>query len=286
MLYLFLFESFCILIGFSSFLSIFLFYKQSRKRSALYLSQFYLGIFLILMNDWFYTVSTQLPEADQYKFIIFYSIFTTPSLFFIIWGMLLFLFSIFGREITTRLKVLIITLCIVFTTLSVLIRYMFILPFILLVLFTIPYAIRNYKNIGEKMVRKGLKGVVILTILHTPVFLFYFIGDNHSIVIIWHNLYLLTLSIGSISFGLKYFLREPYLENNKPTEFFINKFSITEREVEIISRIILGEKTKDIADKLCISPKTVTNHISNIYIKTEVKSRVQLINQLNNNSVV
>ena len=37
---------------------------------------------------------------------------------------------------------------------------------------------------------------------------------------------------------------------------------------------------KEIADKLCISVNTVNNHIANIFSKTEVRSRIDLLNLL------
>ncbi len=55
---------------------------------------------------------------------------------------------------------------------------------------------------------------------------------------------------------------------------------LTEREWEIVGLLGRGLANKQIADKLFISPATVKNHIYNIYQKTGVKSRVELINTL------
>jgi DNA-binding NarL/FixJ family response regulator len=55
---------------------------------------------------------------------------------------------------------------------------------------------------------------------------------------------------------------------------------LTEREWEIVEHLGRGLANKEIADKLCISPATVKNHIYNIYQKTGVKSRVELINMV------
>lgn len=58
------------------------------------------------------------------------------------------------------------------------------------------------------------------------------------------------------------------------------KFEISPREQDIIRKIYNGLSNKEIADKLFISLQTVKDHTHRIYIKTNVKSRVQLINLL------
>ena len=54
------------------------------------------------------------------------------------------------------------------------------------------------------------------------------------------------------------------------------KFKITKREREIINEICKGKTNKQIAEELFISLQTVKDHTHNIFIKTEVKNRVQL----------
>lgn len=59
-------------------------------------------------------------------------------------------------------------------------------------------------------------------------------------------------------------------------EIFIKKYEITPREAEIIKRILLGKKTKEIAYELFISPGTTRNHIQKIFSKTDTHSRIEL----------
>ncbi|MCP5107990.1 MAG: response regulator transcription factor [bacterium] len=59
---------------------------------------------------------------------------------------------------------------------------------------------------------------------------------------------------------------------------FYTRYTITEREQEIIDRLIKGKTNEEIGDELFISTKTVKNNVSNIYKKTRVKNRVQLTN--------
>ena len=55
---------------------------------------------------------------------------------------------------------------------------------------------------------------------------------------------------------------------------------LTNREREIFSLLILNYSTKEIADQLLISEKTVRNHISNVMLKLEVKGRAQAVVEL------
>ncbi len=61
-------------------------------------------------------------------------------------------------------------------------------------------------------------------------------------------------------------------------EEFCRKFEVSPRETDIIREICNGLSNKEISEKLFISLQTVKDHTHRIYIKTNVKSRVQLIN--------
>jgi len=52
---------------------------------------------------------------------------------------------------------------------------------------------------------------------------------------------------------------------------------LTSREVQVLQLLALGTPTKAIAQRLCISPSTVKNHIQNIFSKLKVHSRVQAV---------
>jgi DNA-binding NarL/FixJ family response regulator len=53
-------------------------------------------------------------------------------------------------------------------------------------------------------------------------------------------------------------------------------FGLTSREVEIIAAIREGSSNREIASKLAISEETVKRHLSNIYAKLGVASRLEL----------
>jgi DNA-binding CsgD family transcriptional regulator len=56
---------------------------------------------------------------------------------------------------------------------------------------------------------------------------------------------------------------------------------ISEREKEIIRLVASGLDNRETGKRLFISPKTVKNHMTNIYAKTGARNRVQLVNLLN-----
>jgi DNA-binding CsgD family transcriptional regulator len=66
--------------------------------------------------------------------------------------------------------------------------------------------------------------------------------------------------------------------NSIPYEEFCTRFDISPRESDVIREICNGLSNKEISDTLFISLQTVKDHTHHIYIKTNVKSRVQLIN--------
>lgn len=52
---------------------------------------------------------------------------------------------------------------------------------------------------------------------------------------------------------------------------------LTDREREILSLIAHGRSNAQIAERLCLSPKTVRNHITNIFSKLQVADRAEAI---------
>ena len=51
---------------------------------------------------------------------------------------------------------------------------------------------------------------------------------------------------------------------------------LTSRECEIISAVLQGDANKDIATRLAIGEQTVKNHLTNIFNKIGVSSRLEL----------
>jgi len=78
----------------------------------------------------------------------------------------------------------------------------------------------------------------------------------------------------AIATRLMNFFATPILD--APTPLFPD---LTDREREILDLIARGDSNSDIARHLVISPKTVSNHISNIFSKLHIVDRAQAIVQ-------
>ncbi len=79
-----------------------------------------------------------------------------------------------------------------------------------------------------------------------------------------------------IFYFLRYYVSSPTVSES-PSEAFLAKYAITEREREIILKVIQGKSNSDIASEFVISLATVKTHLHNIYTKIGVDSRYDLL---------
>lgn|SRR5690606_9764861 len=68
----------------------------------------------------------------------------------------------------------------------------------------------------------------------------------------------------------------------QPEDFIINetelqKLNLSSREYEILQLLAKGHSNADIAETLFLSLSTIKTHVSNLYLKMDVKSRTQAI---------
>ena len=81
-------------------------------------------------------------------------------------------------------------------------------------------------------------------------------------------------------FLIVYFLRYPTsapLPSDEISAEFLSKYRVTERERELIFKVMQGKSNADIARELFISIPTVKTHLHNIYQKLGVDSRYELL---------
>jgi DNA-binding NarL/FixJ family response regulator len=57
-------------------------------------------------------------------------------------------------------------------------------------------------------------------------------------------------------------------------------FGLTNREIEVMSRVFTGKTDKEIAQTLGTSPRTVHHQLERIYRKLKVRSRTEAIHRL------
>ncbi len=66
------------------------------------------------------------------------------------------------------------------------------------------------------------------------------------------------------------------LSPGTPEDSRKKKFGLTPRELEIVSAIVAGYNNRDIAQKFAISEQTVKHHLTNVFDKLGVSSRLEL----------
>lgn len=69
-------------------------------------------------------------------------------------------------------------------------------------------------------------------------------------------------------------------EQLKLQQFSLALHKLTKREKDIVRLLLLGRANQGVAEALFISPNTVKNHISNIYVKLNINDRYELISML------
>lgn len=87
---------------------------------------------------------------------------------------------------------------------------------------------------------------------------------------------LLLNSIRAVCDGQFWVGSEPLAAGSRSGQPSSGGFGLTSREVEIISAIKEGNSNREISSKLAISEETVKRHLSNIYGKLGVSSRLEL----------
>jgi DNA-binding CsgD family transcriptional regulator len=129
-------------------------------------------------------------------------------------------------------------------------------------------------NYDKRIIGAGIFLVMILQCI--PLFLY---NDQPYIAIV----FTLTFFAGNtflpvyLSYGTLFTVFSSGGDKNISFEEFCKKFEVSPRETDIVREICNGLSNKEISEKLFISLQTVKDHTHRIYIKTNVKSRVQLI---------
>ncbi|MEI0580882.1 helix-turn-helix domain-containing protein [Brachyspira pilosicoli] len=161
----------------------------------------------------------------------------------------------------------------------------------------------NYKNIEDKTIKFIVKVLGIITILIYPVLIYQLIIYRKDFMNInsiditlmlfytWWNLvmlgYFLWYFMSMIKSNNSRISDSLYSKNNEESDSNIkledkledNDFNLTKREKQILSYLLSGKTNKEISLIFDISLNTVNNHVANIYYKSGVKNRVELVNK-------
>lgn len=150
--------------------------------------------------------------------------------------------------------------------------------FIFVLAFSFIVMLKNLSSISSKRVR-----MVAISVMIASIFLLPFVGIGlirPSIRVLIEGLYFLAWSIILLVFFFNYFANHNYTkkESAKLTLDRLEHYHITQREFSVIELISKGKTNKEIASDLNISVNTVNNHVANIFTKTDVRSRIDLLN--------
>ncbi len=157
--------------------------------------------------------------------------------------------------------------------------------FIFILLYVLIICAIYYKKMEDVILKKINKSFIIFSL-----FIFFciilqaiIVSDSSTLIYgildgyIFPGFYL-GWSLLSLFNNVKYFLHEPVEKiDDFSTDNFIKEYDLTSREAEIIKLILRGNSNNDISDELSISLATVKTHVHNIFDKTGVRSRTELM---------
>jgi DNA-binding CsgD family transcriptional regulator len=144
--------------------------------------------------------------------------------------------------------------------------------------FCIAVMIKNLKTIEQPDVRTVSKSIIILSFIMIPLLVISLIFPQWRYIS--YPIYFMAFSVIILVFLFIYFKRMPHMVPQDLTRERVAQYHITEREFTVIERIQAGMTNKEIAAELDISVNTVNNHVANIFTKTQVRSRIDLLNLL------
>lgn len=169
------------------------------------------------------------------------------------------------------------------------VKYGVVVPFFysLVVLIAIIRAIRHkYKNDPNDNNFWEMIAVYFAVVPWATLTPFSFFGVEQMWEVIFTNGGFAVITVLFITRNIREARREyQHLQNlHKDSELLFTEnceaYQLSKREVEVVKLIKSGMKYKDIAEKLFISEKTVSNHVQNIFEKVKVTNKVELIHRL------
>lgn len=160
---------------------------------------------------------------------------------------------------------------------------------IISILLVIYFFIKYFVELFYLKLIKKLDLLIFIIIIFSVIFVSFLIAINidlnkinyiKNITYIGFSIFILFFSLIFLIIGLTTFSKLPKLSKylNELNPQIIKKYNISKKEIEIIKQLVLGKTNKEISDTLFISLSTVKTHIYNIFQKTNVKKRIEIIN--------
>ena len=246
-------------------------------------------------------------------FNILYYFTLSVSMSLILYFIPAFLYRFLNLKWKVKENVLYLILSVIFFVLSILgiiLNFNFYIVaniiFYILILYLLILGFINYKNIKDKMMKLIVKILGLITISIYPIMVYQLITINKNsldigsiditlvLFYIWWNLVMLGFLLWyfiNIIKNKNMFVNESLNNNSNDSKNIENEnnaikkelkeeiINLTKREKEILSYLLSGKTNKEVALILDISLNTVNNHVANIYDKSGVKNRVELVNK-------
>lgn len=246
-------------------------------------------------------------------FNILYYFTLSVSMSLILYFIPAFLYRFLNLKWKVKENVLYLILSVIFFVLSILgiiLNFNFYIIaniiFYLLILYLLILGFINYKNIKDKMMKLIVKILGLITISIYPIMVYQLITINKNsldigsiditlvLFYIWWNLVMLGFLLWyfiNIIKNKNMFVNESLNNNSNDSKNIENEnneikkelkgeiINLTKREKQILSYLLSGKTNKEVALILDISLNTVNNHVANIYDKSGVKNRVELVNK-------
>ena len=246
-------------------------------------------------------------------FNILYYFTLSVSMSLILYFIPAFLYRFLNLKWKVKENVLYLILSVIFFVLSILgiiLNFNFYIVaniiFYLLILYLLILGFINYKNIKDKMMKLIVKILGLITISIYPIMVYQLININRNsldigsiditlvLFYIWWNLVMLGFLLWyfiNIIKNKNMFVNESLNNNSNDSKNIENEnneikkelkeeiINLTKREKQILSYLLSGKTNKEVALILDISLNTVNNHVANIYDKSGVKNRVELVNK-------
>lgn len=156
-----------------------------------------------------------------------------------------------------------------------------ILLFVFVVGFCLIIMLKNLSSIENRTARATCITIIIVSATMLPFILLSLAFP--AIKTLMYGVYFLAFSISVMTFLFMEFVRmakEGAISKKELTLEDLSPYHITEREFSVIQLVSNGMTNKEIASDLGISANTVNNHVANIFAKTKVRSRIDLLNLL------
>ena len=246
-------------------------------------------------------------------FNILYYFTLSVSMSLILYFIPAFLYRFLNLKWKVKENVLYLVLSViffVFSILGIILNFNFYIVaniiFYLLILYLLILGFINYKNIKDKMMKLIVKILGLITISIYPIMVYQLITINKNsldigsiditlvLFYIWWNLVMLGFLLWyfiNIIKNKNMFVNESLNNNSNDLKNIENEnneikkelkeeiINLTKREKQILSYLLSGKTNKEVALILDISLNTVNNHVANIYDKSGVKNRVELVNK-------